>query len=484
MPLPNFLPQLQEGGQIASAQRGLNALTKSKLDNIIYEAKAKYAEATEYANNASKMAYAQFVGPQAVAHMMNDPVTRGMFTPAQRNELAKVFTNQLGSGNAFANLPAPNIGNQGGGLLTNFLNRLFGGQQTNRQPMQQMPFPKQQQPTNAFTQSGNQDYGDRVTPEQQDQILRARQAGTAAAQIAPTIIPPATPGGVPQMPATQKAASLAIPGTLGGYNSQAGQEATEAGLKTGAVSEAQNLSEEWKLNYNEAKSESKGAVNTLNILNKLKAAFDEMGPLQRGRIGGKVPALSTAAIDFDTNKVALADAVARAQQQGHITEADRQTYAAMKLDRDMTKDAFKHQYDFTRGMSDRIMEKQGFDLASAKMGLTPQQADVVWNYYIRSRPFYDPKTHKYMEDNIGSWEDFLTPQKQKEAYSPRQQKITAKEKEKREEQKKADAERNAPAKWIEMDKPIGNGKYERVEIDSRDISKALKKKYIMVITSI
>ena len=128
LPLPKVVADVGPGGPLVTSLLGTNALTKSNFENVIKQSEAEYAPYTNYANAASKIAYSQFVGPQAIASIINNPATRGMFTRSQYTALANAFANQVKNpAMTMANLPVPSQQRPGGILgLVNFIAKLAG----------------------------------------------------------------------------------------------------------------------------------------------------------------------------------------------------------------------------------------------------------------------------------------------------------------------------------------------------------------------
>ena len=222
------------------------------------------------------------------------------------------------------------------------------------------------------------------------------------------------------LPPTQfnrNAPAFNIPGTTGAANPIGISKAQQAGLESSATGEAQAQQETFKTMYNESAEAGKTAQNNLMNLQKFNAAYDNLEPVERGPLGGKIPALSTAAQEADMSSNALADSVARAQQTGHITQLDRQTYQGIKVGRTNTPEAKKSASEFITGMNLREQERLPFVIAGQKAGLNPQEINAVWQSYIAERPFYNAKEHK-KSDDLNTWPEFFSPKKLAEIFNP------------------------------------------------------------------
>lgn len=407
IPLPQVVPDVGPGGGIVTAMRGMNALTQSNLQNEIARAQAKYAPYNAYADALSKIAYAQMGPANAIAQMLSGPGASNL-TREQTIALGTQMQNLLKGYNQNNVLPPPNMMSQGNGngLLGILMNKLIGNQQSNAG----VPMPNNA--LNANPSGGSSEYG-AINQASPDYVTNVANNGNGAPPLS-------TP--TANLPFGRTAAQLAIPGSQGGATPAAGAHATQAAMDTGATTEAANLANAWNDQFKQSTSDANGARASLNILDKLQQSYTELGKLEKGPVKGNLPAFTTASQDFDKTQVALADSVAKAQQSGHITGKDREVYSSMKPTRDMTPDAFKHQVDFINGMNERILERPSFDSRIQAAGLTPQQGEIIWQNYIKQRPFYDAKKHEYLGDNIGTWEDFLEPEKIKQAFSPKAQK--------------------------------------------------------------
>ncbi len=81
----------QPGGGLAYAMRGLNALTQSNLENQIKSVQAQYAPLTTQAQAFSKLAYANLMGPQFMAKLLNNPDIAANLTKDQLNNALKTI---------------------------------------------------------------------------------------------------------------------------------------------------------------------------------------------------------------------------------------------------------------------------------------------------------------------------------------------------------------------------------------------------------
>lgn len=102
LPLPRVVADVGPGGGLVTAMGGMNSLANDMLLRKINQVKAQYAPLTTQAEAASKLAYANLMGPQFLAKIMgNDSALANMSEDQKKAALQKIY--QAGSG-------------QGGGL--------------------------------------------------------------------------------------------------------------------------------------------------------------------------------------------------------------------------------------------------------------------------------------------------------------------------------------------------------------------------------
>lgn len=131
IPLPKVVADVGPGGGIITGMQGANELTKSNLENAYNTIKNKYAPITIPAEAASKLAYANLIGPQFVAKMLGNQDIAANIGDSQLKEaiqsLYKTGMSQPSSSNAFSNLNSQNTQQSSNPLqwLTNKVSNLF-----------------------------------------------------------------------------------------------------------------------------------------------------------------------------------------------------------------------------------------------------------------------------------------------------------------------------------------------------------------------
>ncbi|MDP4145632.1 MAG: hypothetical protein Q8936_14290 [Bacillota bacterium] len=417
IPLPKVLYDVEAGGPVTTSARGMNALRNARLENEIKQSEAEYAPWTNYANAASKLAYSQFVGPQAIASILADPKIRGLLSEEQYKNLSNAVTSQLNNPvNALSGMPTP----QGGGnnsLLGKLFNKLGIGQTQQSQPqnaMQQLPGTGEatQEQVNYLADNGQQAFNQRygIPPLQPGESYV--YPGTSAAPK------PSGPLSATS-PSYSRAATNLPGGAVGAANPTAITAAGEAGLKTQSEAEAKAITKQWQDRQDDVRDQVSGAQEMERQLDRLVEARARLNPLlETGPLAGRVPGFSSAAQESDTAESNLVAARLKAWQTSRITNMDIGFGKTLKPGRYMNEDAFNNEVNYEKGLSQRLQEYPAFAQISQKLGLTPAESDAIWARYANEKPYFDPKSHKILSNNLGTWEQYLTPGSIQETFSP------------------------------------------------------------------
>ncbi|HHF7341048.1 TPA: hypothetical protein ACPSKZ_000685 [Legionella anisa] len=159
LPLPRVVADTGHGGNIVTSMKGINSLNNEMLLRKINQIKAQYAPLTTQAEAASKLAYANLMGPQFLAKLLgNDSALANLSEGQKRNILNSVYQAGSGAGtaaNIFSNLQQPTTGRRTNPLSQWFSDKVKDvfGQQGQRSPIEQMP-PDTQVPENTMRPSG------------------------------------------------------------------------------------------------------------------------------------------------------------------------------------------------------------------------------------------------------------------------------------------------------------------------------------------
>jgi len=185
LPLPRVVADVQAGGPLVTSMMGTNELTKSNLENAIKRVEAQYKPITTQAEAASKLAYANLMGPQFVAKMLgNQDIAANLSQPQLENAISTSYragTGQ-GSGNAMMgnmmqpnNMPDP-LQNPIMALIAKGIQSLRGGtQQQGMQPQNAMQ--QGAQPQGMMQQGGNNLLSSPVLSSQDRQAVSQLQPG-------------------------------------------------------------------------------------------------------------------------------------------------------------------------------------------------------------------------------------------------------------------------------------------------------------------
>lgn len=157
LPLPRVIPDVGPGGGLVTAMGGMNKLSNEMILRKINDIKKQYAPLTTQAEAASKLAYANLMGPQFLAKLLgNDSAIANMGSSQAKQALQQAVNAGMGGGNAnniFAQMqqqsqgPGQKLGNSLSNFFADKLKGVFGGQ---GQPgMGQMQMPGQGEPQQA-----------------------------------------------------------------------------------------------------------------------------------------------------------------------------------------------------------------------------------------------------------------------------------------------------------------------------------------------
>jgi hypothetical protein len=134
LPLPKVVADVGAGGGAVTAMGGMNALSNAMLDTQINRVKAQYAPLTTQAEAASKLAYANLMGPQFLAKLMGNPdVVANSPQLQDPATVARLYQAGMGggTGNALMQMPnsqpQPPSNNSLSGWLTDKIKGITGG---------------------------------------------------------------------------------------------------------------------------------------------------------------------------------------------------------------------------------------------------------------------------------------------------------------------------------------------------------------------
>ena len=252
IPLPNA-----PAGSFMEGVKEANALSASDIQNYIKKIEAQYAPYNQYADAASKLAYSQFVGPQSIAAILNNPATRGMFTPEQYNQLSSAFTSQV-KNPAFAlqNLPVPK---RQSSIFDGLLN-LFKEEQPNAFARQPMPMGRDEIINSSAIGAG---MNNNIVP------ISAQTSGHSTGYNQNPLSGTS--------PSYERASSQLPGGVYGAASPSSVTNAGEAGLKAQSEAEAKAITDQWKERQDDIRTQSAGAIEMENQLARLKALRSELG---------------------------------------------------------------------------------------------------------------------------------------------------------------------------------------------------------------
>lgn len=192
LPLPRMIADVGPGGPLVTAMGGINSLANDMILRKINAIKAQYAPLTAQAETASKLAYANLMGPQFMAKLMANPGFLGN-TPDNKLQAIREMITRAGTGqgslNALTQLQGQGAPEPGGfsgwlkSLFKNSIGQMPQQQQATSNPSAQelsMPQakpavpqnPMQHRPKDGVTLEGEQWYNAKGEPvyEEEEQI--------------------------------------------------------------------------------------------------------------------------------------------------------------------------------------------------------------------------------------------------------------------------------------------------------------------------
>ena len=146
LPLPKVVADIGPGGGLVTAMGGMNSLANDMILRQINAIKKQYAPITAQSEAASKLAYANLMGPQFLAKLMgNDSALANMSEDQKRNALATLYRagSGQGTGNSLMQPQSMPMGvgqpstNTFSGWVGNALKNAFGQTQANQNPLTQ-----------------------------------------------------------------------------------------------------------------------------------------------------------------------------------------------------------------------------------------------------------------------------------------------------------------------------------------------------------
>lgn len=209
LPLPRVVSDVGPGGPLVTAMRGGNALSQDMLDTQIKGVQAQYAPLTTQAEAASKLAYANLMGPQFLAKLMgNTDILANIPDAKKRESLNMLYAAGSGQGtgaNVFSQAggalpftPQQSNNNSFSGWLTGKIKNIFDG----GNPMQQQ-VPVQSQNALNYTQQPMQQNQQMTNANSGDQSNNELSMAAAAWMKSPEVIAQARQDGRFIMPPAQ-----------------------------------------------------------------------------------------------------------------------------------------------------------------------------------------------------------------------------------------------------------------------------------------
>ncbi len=153
--------------------------------------------------------------------------------------------------------------------------------------------------------------------------------------------------------------------------------------------------------FNQATIDSEKFIDVLD-----KISSGKMGPI----IGRFTPNIGKEAQQLEAIGANLVASASQAfQRSGHVNESDVKLQQMAKPGIHQDKEVA---FDLAHGMlakSGRMKEKQAFYTAGTNMGVKAEVLDAMWNNFETQRPYVDTQTGFPNYAYKGSWKDYLNP---------------------------------------------------------------------------
>lgn len=159
LPLPRVVPDVGPGGPLVTAMGGINALHNAMIEKRMNQIKAQYLPLATQAEMASKLAYANLMGPQFLSKLLgNEGALANMSEDQKKNILGLVSRAGVNtSGNPLTQMPQhTGIGQPSSNNFSGYLKNAFKGLIGQQRSQGSNPFsdaaqfmPQQQMPQQA-----------------------------------------------------------------------------------------------------------------------------------------------------------------------------------------------------------------------------------------------------------------------------------------------------------------------------------------------
>lgn len=414
LPLPRVVADVEAGGPIVTALRGINQLQSQEQQNY-------YNPLAQLADIASKTTYAQYLPAQISGQLLSNPLVWTTLPKEQLAALSSRFGNLMTNPpNVLANLQKQ-LGNSGGGLLGNMGNQSVGGGIINWLKNLVSPHSQSQQTpsaANAIQSNANVNPFSSPMNSAQNNALNAPSVGNAL-----------------NTPENRLTSGLTLGGSMGGLNPLSASEAQSAGLKAGTTAGAASEVAQRTQQTEVANQQAQNATKSLGNLEQLHAAFKAAtakGPI----VGTWSPALKKAykflhgegsdlspeqALDnYSTNLVS--NIVNNLQRSGHITDNDFAIASQMKINSKMEDAAEQHVYEGLKETTLRDRAYQSFinSITQENPNITAQERNTLWNSFNSQYPVFETDQNgdpildknglvKITKSNRDKWKLFTTP---------------------------------------------------------------------------
>ncbi len=377
LPLPKVIPDVEKGGGVVTAMRGLNALRDEQLQARMRELQNQYYPQETQANIASKTAYAKYIEPEILTKLSSNPQFWAQLSPDQQNSFVnRTRESIMNPTNPLAQISSPKVDN---GLFGMLINKLSG---------------QQNQPSSQVLASSSSDLSQK--PINQEVVKNKAPIGAVDQST---------------LPLTSRQAELDYARGRKTGNPAIDVQARLVAEKERGKAEEKSFVKEWASKTKELGAAAQGAYNFSENLKSFNANYPKLSKYERGFAAGRLPGASDAAQIVDKVSAQAEQSLARAFQTNHITNVDFQSAQKAVPRRSLEPGAAKNIPAQLEAVQKRIREKVPFYQRAKKLGLDVGEADQAWNEYIEENPLFNHNTDKLIPRKGNEYISFLNPEK-------------------------------------------------------------------------
>lgn len=206
-------------------------------------------------------------------------------------------------------------------------------------------------------------------------------------------------------------AELRQPGSRGGTNPASAAE-TEKKIATAFGEKQAQKEAEAMYDY---KKEAQAGLSAARDMEKEIKNFDywygKTNQLQKGPVGGRLPAVTGAAQETDRAQKRLGIAVVALGKFGQLSKSEGEWAQTLDVGREMSQEARQDVLKAAPLFSERLKNKVPFInvITSKNPDIQQSEVEALWSSYMDQFPVFDPQTRQTYPENLDKWTDFTSP---------------------------------------------------------------------------